>query len=45
MPRDLRELEEWIDEHPRLAFVYTIGISILLSEVAMILDQLARRVR
>lgn len=44
MPRDLEALDRWIDEHPRLAWVYTIGISILLSEVAMIVDQLARRV-
>lgn len=42
MSRDIRDLDRWIEEHPRLAFVYTVGISILICEVALILDQLAK---
>lgn len=45
MPRDIHALDRWIEEHPRLAFVYTVGICILICEVAFILDQLARRLR
>ncbi len=40
MPRDLEELDRWIDEHPRLAWVYTIGLGILILELAGIIEQL-----
>ena len=43
MSRDIQELERWIEKHPRLAFVYAVGAAILISELAFILDQLARR--
>lgn len=43
MSRDIRDLDRWIEQNPRLAFVYTIGISVLICEVAFIVDQLARR--
>lgn len=42
MIRNPQELERWIAEHPRLAWLYTIGACVLIFEVAAILDQLAR---
>lgn len=45
MSRDIRELEQWIDKHPRLATVYTIGLALLVCELAFILDQLTRGVQ
>ncbi len=43
MSRDTDQLERWIEKHPRLAFVYVVGLAILICELALILDQLARR--
>lgn len=40
--RQLSDLDRWIEEHPRLAWVYTIGGCVLIFEVAAILDQLVR---
>lgn len=42
MKRDVRELERWIEEHPRLTWMYTIGGCVLIFEVAAILQQLAK---
>jgi hypothetical protein len=44
MSHDLDHLERWIEEHPRLAFLYSVGLAILISELALLLDQLAKRV-
>lgn len=43
MPRNVEELERWIEQHPRLAWVYAAGWSVLILEVALILRELATR--
>lgn len=42
MRRDAGDLERWIEEHPHLAWVYTIGAAVMICEVAAIIDQLIR---
>lgn len=42
MPRrELAELERWMDEHPILTRVYTVGTAILVCELALFLKYLA----
>lgn len=41
VPRDVRELDEWIDKHPRLAWAVFIGIGVLVLELAALLKLLA----
>lgn len=43
MPRNVEELERWIESHPVLVWVYTVGWSVLVGEVAFILHELAKR--
>lgn len=42
MIRDAQDLDRWIKEHPRLAWVYTIGACALIFEVAAILNELIK---
>jgi hypothetical protein len=44
MPRDVHDLERWIEEHPWRAAMDAAGIALLILEVAGILAQLAKRI-
>ena len=42
MPRrDVHELDEWLDKHPRLAWAVLIGMAVMILELAAILKLLA----
>jgi len=42
MSRDIHELERWIEQHPRLAMLNTVGLAIFLGELALLVSYLLK---